>query len=158
MPILTRSARRNSQTASEGVGVPQPDHEQELPPVAGQTELGGGRGKRGGRRGGRGHTGEQGQGGRRGGHKGGHAGTIGRQTNHQNDDFDNVSFIDDPGHDEKLQARNGCLGTVSSRGWEAKTNFLIDVYGLINSSSEYKLKGMLGKHFLRSLNVSFLIC
>ena len=56
MPILTRSARRNSQTASEGVGVPQPDHEQELPPVAGQTERGGGRGKRGGRRGGRGHT------------------------------------------------------------------------------------------------------
>ena len=51
------------------------------------------------------------------------------------------SFYDDPGYDEKLQARNGCLGTLSSHGFEAKTNFLIDVHGLINSSSVYKLKG-----------------
>ena len=51
------------------------------------------------------------------------------------------SFYDDPGYDEKLQARNGCLGTLSGHGFEAKTNFLIDVHGLINSSSVYKLKG-----------------
>ena len=53
----------------------------------------------------------------------------------------NDSFFDDPGHGEKLQARNGCLGTIGSRGFEAKTNFLIDVYALINSSNVYKLKG-----------------
>ena len=37
----------------------------------------------------------------------------------------------------------GCHGTVSSHGWEALTNFLIDVYTLINSCSTYKLKGRL---------------
>lgn len=58
------------------------------------------------------------------------------------EDPGNDSFFDDPGHGEKLQARNGCLGTISSRGWEAKTNFLIDVYALINSSTVYKLKGI----------------
>ena len=41
----------------------------------------------------------------------------------------------------QLQERNGCLGTVSSRGWETKTNFIIDVFALINSSEIYKLKG-----------------
>ena len=58
------------------------------------------------------------------------------------DDACNNSFFDDPGHGERLQARSGCLGTISSRGWEAKTNFLIDVYALINSSPVYKLKGL----------------
>ena len=85
-----------------------------------------------------------GRGGRRGGTRGGHHGTMDREMQPVAD-LDNDSFYDDPGHGEKLQARNGCLGTVSSRGWEARTNFLIDVYALINSSSTYKLKGRSNK-------------
>ena len=82
-----------------------------------------------------------GRGGRRGETRGGHLSTMARDMRPMVDDIDNDSFYDDPGHGEKLQARNSCLGTVSSRGWEARTNFLIDVNALINSSSTYKLKG-----------------
>ena len=140
MPIETRSAaRRNSQADN----APEP-------PSSDQG--------RATRRQGRGGVTDQGQlatdqanqparvtrqaarGGRRGGDRGGHRGTIAREMRPVIDDLENDSFFDDPGHGEKLQARNGCLGTVSSRGWEARTNFLIDVYALINSSTTYKLK------------------
>ena len=136
MPYETRSvARRNSQTNSGGG---------DIAPTGAQA----GRVTRRGRGGGtadqdpqaeRVTTRNAGRGGRRGGTRGGHLGTMAREL--RPDDLDNDSFFDDPSHGEKLQARSGCLGTVSSRGWEARTNFLIDVYALINSSSTYKLKG-----------------
>ena len=56
----------------------------------------------------------------------------------------NCSFHDDPTSDEKLQARDGCLGIVTNRGFEARTNFLLEVHALINSIT-YKLKGYIFK-------------
>ena len=92
--------------------------------AAGEAQSTTGRGARGGLRP------------RRGGNGGAGRGRTAMSEEHGND-----CFYDDPGYEEKLQARNGCLGTLSPRGWEAKTNFLIDVFALINSSSDYKLKG-----------------
>ena len=63
----------------------------------------------------------------------------------EDEDIENQSFVDDPGQDEKLQAKNGHLGVEGSNGWEQKTNFIVEVHALINSSSSYKLKGYIFK-------------
>ena len=137
MPYETRSVtRRNSQTNSGGG---------DIAPTGAQADRVTRRARGGGTADQDPHadrvtTRSAGRGGRRGGTRGGHLGTMAREMRPVVDDLDN-----DPGHGEKLQARSGCLGTVSSRGWEARTNFLIDVNALINSSSTYKLKGRLNK-------------
>ena len=145
MTITRSQAARLSQ--SEGPG------DAELGDAeAPQGQVGRGRGQAGAGRGGRG---TRASGGRRGGTRGA-AGTRTRQTDRQIEscppqtEDPNDSFFDDPGYSEKLQARNGCLGTIGSRGWEAKTNFLIDVYALINSSAKYKLKGSCIYFFLKA--------
>ena len=130
MTITRSQAARISQSEDADVGGQGQDVGQ------GQGVVRGGRGAHGGRA----------TGGRRGGARGA-AGTRNRQAEtcpaqpQVSEDPANDSFFDDPGHGEKLQARSGCLGTIGNRGWEAKTNFLIDVYALIDSSSKYKLKG-----------------
>ena len=126
MPV-TRSAKRNLDSA----GV---EGDLAAPVDAAPTV----RGRRG-----RGRSTRRPVGGRNAG-RGGLQGTIGRGCVILDDDV-NYSFVDDPTYEEKLTARNGCLGTLSPRGWEARTNFLIDVYALINSSRVYKLKGIPSK-------------
>ena len=122
MPVLTRAARLSQ--AEDGTPVvpqPQPTAAPQPQPAVVPQPV-----RRGGRKAGRGRG----------------RGTLQAQAR-IHEEVDNASFFDDPGYGECLQARNGCLGTISGNGFEAKTNFLIDVYALINSSSVYKLKGTL---------------
>ena len=66
-------------------------------------------------------TGGNGRGDGRGVRRAGRRGRV-----RQEDDEDEAnSFFDDPGHEERLQAREGVLGIIGPRGWETKTNFLI---------------------------------
>ena len=154
MPVITRNARHNSQAEDPIVG--QPNEAQveagtiQPPAVRGARRQGARRGRAGAVQEPQPTTATGGRrGGSRGGARGGLVGTRSGQprsetpTSRPRVDPANDSFFDDPGHGEKLQARNGCLGTIGSRGFEAKTNFLIDVYALINSSNVYKLKGTL---------------
>lgn len=49
-------------------------------------------------------------------------------------------FKDDPGSESRLQAKDGCLGYFSNKGWEPKTNFVVDFKADL-VSREYNMKG-----------------
>ena len=49
-------------------------------------------------------------------------------------------FKDDPGSESRLQAKDGCLGYFTSKGWEPKTNFVLEFKADL-VSKEYNMKG-----------------
>ena len=101
----TRSAaaRRNSQTNPGGVDIAPPARPDRVTRSAGRGDVAPSSAQADR------VTRSAGRGGRRGGTRGGHHGTMDREMQ-PIADLDNDSFYDDPGHGEKLQARNGCLG------------------------------------------------